>query len=102
MRACLTHGGAHSHVGPLALRTGVGGAFVLTVELALMTAAVAVYGIALAVNTPSLANAAKGPLGLISTTAKSYPLASRAKASSASAAMSSLGSLVAESSTLSS
>jgi hypothetical protein len=55
--------------GPRALRAGVCGALVLTTELALMTAAVAVYCIALAVNTPSLANAANGPLGLISTTA---------------------------------
>lgn len=58
-----------ARLGPLALRAGVYGALILTVELALITAAVAVYFIALAVNTPSLANAANGPLGLISTTA---------------------------------
>jgi hypothetical protein len=58
-----------ARLGPLALRTGVYGALVLTVEFALMTVAVAVYCSALAVNTPSLANAANGPLGLISTTA---------------------------------
>lgn len=58
-----------ARLGPLALRNGVCGAVVLTIELALMTAAVTVYCIALAVNMPSLANAANGPLGLISTTA---------------------------------
>jgi hypothetical protein len=58
-----------ARLGALALRAGVYGALILTVGLALITAAVAVYCIALAVNTPSLANAANGPLGLISTTA---------------------------------
>jgi hypothetical protein len=57
-----------ARLGPLALRAGVHGALILTVELALITAAVAVYCIALAANTPSLASAANGPLGLISTT----------------------------------
>lgn len=55
-----------ARLGPRALRTGVCGAVVLTAELALMTVAVAAYGIALAVDAPSLANATNGPLGLIS------------------------------------
>jgi hypothetical protein len=57
-----------ARLGALALRVGVCGALVLTVVFALMTAAAVVYCVALAVDTPSLANAANGPLGLISTT----------------------------------
>jgi hypothetical protein len=53
---------------PRALRTGVCGAVVLTAELALMTGATAVYATALAVSAPALANAANGPLDIVSTT----------------------------------
>jgi hypothetical protein len=53
---------------PLALRAGVCGAVALTAELALMTAATAVYAATLAVNAPALANAANGPLGIVSST----------------------------------
>jgi hypothetical protein len=58
-----------AHPRLLALRAGVGGAVVLTIVLALITVATALYGVAIAVDAPALANEANGPLGLLSTTA---------------------------------
>jgi hypothetical protein len=57
-----------SHPTPRALRSGVRGAVVLTAALVSMTSASAVYAVAVTVDAPSLATAATGPFGLISTT----------------------------------
>ncbi|MDQ6810392.1 MAG: hypothetical protein M3Z95_00650 [Actinomycetota bacterium] len=58
-----------AHPRTSAVRTGVLGAALLTILLALMTAATALYGIAIAVDAPGLAAEANGPLGLVSTVA---------------------------------
>lgn len=58
-----------AHPRPAAVRAGVRGALVLAVLLALMTAAMALYGTGLAVAAPPLANELNGPLGLFSTSA---------------------------------